>query len=933
MSLWSYGQEIPTNPNIEDDNGRQGTWTILYDNDWNVIDTPESAAFYRIINFKDDKPVGLVKDYYRSGQLQMEAQMIDDRTVEMIGIATWYHPDGTTERAVYFPGDKSLNEVLEEYNQLDPNSLHENITLAFANLFHDNRRAEARPLYERYVKMVKKKHGDNSLVYAEALRLLAWDYLRHMDFINAEPLFFQSKKIIDQRKADAPTQYALILNDIGDYLSHIGRHEEALEYFNEAMEIAKKHFDEDDYFIYVIIHNSASCYRAIGDYQKAAELSELAVADCIKRFGKYHRETGNALKALSFAYNGLRDSKKAKETMEEALDIYSNLFGDMHPEYLDVLYQIGIFHIQARELEEASKVFLVVYTKFQQLYGDMHPSTTRAERSYGFALYRLGRKDEGIEILRNSGLHRQEYIQKYFDYMNEEARETLYQQQFGFTYFQSTLAMASRETHPVLISDMLNAQLRNKAILLSTTNAIKKRILESNDRKLIELYNKSQDIRQQLGSFRDMTNEDIQKNHRINRDSLVEVLENMDRDLNRLSSIYATANSSPDWRAIRDKLQKDEAFVELHSYQEFDLGEEWTWTQDIRYVALIVTAKTKETPSVVLLENGNYLENEAITYYSNKMKYKMEDKESYKLYWLPLEKELKKYNKILFSADGVFHKVNLGTLLNPATGKYLSEEKNIQIITSGRDLLENPREPSPVKLGMLIGNPSFWQVPEGVSGTLRGIELFSDTGERGGITPLPGAESEVNSIAGLLNKHGWKSIVLTNEDAEETALKDMLKPNVLHIATHGFFHQEGDNSNPLHNSGLLFTGAANSLTSKEKVSTVNDGILTSFEAINLNIDNTDLVVLSACETGLGEIQNGEGIYGLQRAFKIAGARTIIMSLWKVDDEATNILMTKFYDNWLSKNMTKRDAFAAAQNELRIQYPHPYYWGAFVVLGE
>ena len=110
-----------------------------------------------------------------------------------------------------------------------------------------------------------------------------------------------------------------------------------------------------------------------------------------------------------------------------------------------------------------------------------------------------------------------------------------------------------------------------------------------------------------------------------------------------------------------------------------------------------------------------------------------------------------------------------------------------------------------------------------------------------------------------------------------------------------------------------------------------DGVLTAYEVTSLNLDSTYLVVLSACETGLGEIKNGEGVYGLQRGFNVAGARYLLMSLWKVDDFATSMLMGQFYNNWL-KTGNIHQAFTDAQQFVRADYPHPYYWGSFILLG-
>jgi CHAT domain-containing protein len=182
-------------------------------------------------------------------------------------------------------------------------------------------------------------------------------------------------------------------------------------------------------------------------------------------------------------------------------------------------------------------------------------------------------------------------------------------------------------------------------------------------------------------------------------------------------------------------------------------------------------------------------------------------------------------------------------------------------------------------------------------------------------------------------------------DATEESLKGG-HAEVLHIATHGFFladlsDVEADKvlgvetskakKNPLLRSGLMLANCEKVFDETGEKATANNGIITAYEVMNLSLEKTDLVVMSACETGLGDIKSGEGVYGLQRSFLVAGAKSVIMSLWEVSDDATMELMTAFYKNY-AKSGNKQEAFLAAQKQVKLKYKEPFYWGAFVMIG-
>jgi CHAT domain-containing protein len=231
--------------------------------------------------------------------------------------------------------------------------------------------------------------------------------------------------------------------------------------------------------------------------------------------------------------------------------------------------------------------------------------------------------------------------------------------------------------------------------------------------------------------------------------------------------------------------------------------------------------------------------------------------------------------------------------------------------------------------------------------SVRDATLFSSI-LQDGLAELPGTEKEVVDVQRALEASQWNVETLLRAKALEEKVKAGHNLTLLHIATHGFFlaprdeHAKQVYSNDLRDvenssmlrSGLLLGGAEKNLIamlSGQAKSPGDDGILTAYEVMNLNLDAVDLVVLSACETGKGDVKNGEGVYGLQRAFMLAGARHVVMSLWKVDDAATQQLMAEFYGQWLS-GKDKISAFHDAEINMKQKFAHPYYWGAFTMMG-
>lgn len=399
------------------------------------------------------------------------------------------------------------------------------------------------------------------------------------------------------------------------------------------------------------------------------------------------------------------------------------------------------------------------------------------------------------------------------------------------------------------------------------------------------------------------------------------------------------------WTQIRDRLQPTEAAI------EFIIAE--------KNIMALVVKPGCETPTPVTLTNIDTLK-AAILSLNTKSPAatarKLYNNPSINLYgmlWQPLEKELKGVSKVYYATQGMLYSIAFAAISTP-DGKYLSDRYDLCPLTSTAEIVKEQKEQLPQSV-VAMGNIYYTdkqrqQVAAGDINGARGgeedvsIDDFSDRGaKRYHFKYLPFTKKEIEDLSSII-----KNRQLTLEDgteATEQNLRNLLdkKPDVIHLATHGFFIAKSDEArkvpffqhysqaieNSMQRAGIALAGAEDTWTGVQQPEEANDGILTANEVAQMDLNGTQLVTLSACETALGDY-SFEGVFGLPRGFKQAGVKSLLVSLWSVNDKSTSLLMSSFYRYWM-QGETKQQAFKHAVNDVRKDYPEPFYWAPFVLL--
>ncbi|MEN8248025.1 MAG: CHAT domain-containing tetratricopeptide repeat protein [Bacteroidota bacterium] len=791
--------------------------------------------------------------------------------------------------------------------------------------------------YNEALNLAKTLYGGQSSQYADILlRLATLDKdLGHYQI--AEPRFLEVSKIIASEQGTKHPNYASVDNNIGILYQQMGNYSKAEEKFQEAISIYEAAYGKESPDYVLSLENLATLYELKGDKDKALAILATTLEANKKIYGENNPNYAVSMHNYASLLQKTDRKDEAYEIFEQVLVLQEKSIGKIQPSYASTLQNLAVLAQEQGKYEIAESLINETLDIRKKLFDKSHPSYTSALYSKAVLMQVTEQYDKAWEIYNQVIDQYLDQIDKYFPSLSEMEKNAFYAKaapvinrykEFCLEYY------INNNQSSEAINRLYDVQLATKALLLNAVNKTRNRILTSGNQKLIEDFNSWTNMKKQLVKYYSFNKEEIAAQG-INIKQLEEEVNTLEKALSSSSELFASEFDKvrPTWQQVTTALSQEEAAIEI-------IRIERNGAQDSVTYAAMALHRDSQYPEIVTLPLGAQMEEKYYKFYKNTVKYHVHDKRSFRVYWKEIDDLIDDVKTIYFSPDGVYNKVNINTIFNVKTDQYLIEDYFVKYLSSTRDLINHKEKGVAESPSILcLGNPNYdLNGPVNVPATLNEIQRSQLNMNR--ISPLPGTKKEISFIDSLLTVNSWQVHSYLEGEATEKKVKMEEASNVIHLATHGFFmadlgiseieERTGHNEfekNPLFRSGLLFAGASNLIKDTD-----NDGILTAYEAMNLYLDNTELVVLSACETALGDVKNGEGVYGLQRALQVAGAQKLVMSLWKVNDEATMQLMRYFYTNWIGGEDIY-NAMQKAQIAMLHEHEEPYYWGAFIMIGK
>ncbi|PCH92444.1 MAG: hypothetical protein COB85_08140, partial [Bacteroidetes bacterium] len=745
---------------------------------------------------------------------------------------------------------------------------------------------KAEEMYFESLEIVARTKDYDPIDSATTCSNLALLYVTTTQYSEAEAYFLKASSIYERQGLTEHPDYTNPLNNLGDLYRLMGRYNEASILLEKVIELREQTFGTEHQNYANAVNNLALVYFNVGYYKEAEELFLTAKGIYYRLLGDEHRFYGNCLNNLAVLYRLAGHPKEAEAFYDECLQITERALGKDHVKYALYLNGAGVLQSELGHFEKAISMITQALEIVRRKLGNKNYDYI--DLTYNLAeVYRdagIAKSAEKTYLLAMAGYV--ELIKYYFPTLSEKEKNAFYYTiSFRFETFNSFVIERILDNpdgdNSHLIEAMFNYQLSTKSLLLSEVSNMRAKVSASKDSDLISLYNSWEEKQQNLALRYRLSADELVLNG-IDLELLEKELNNIEKEMSKKIHLFeeGSRNNRTTWKDIQAQLKDGEVAIEMIRVDFYKRE----WTEKVYYVALGITNDSK-TPGITLMENGAQLDTVFIEKNRNAIWRSQKDEDSYGVFWEPIKALVNGAASVYFSPDGVYHQMNLYTLLNPATGEYLIDEIEIKLQSTLKDLLKDSESEIKNKTAAIFGFPDYdFESESGVAGEFSDGDGLQRYGYES-LMELPGTKVEAEAVRNIMKSNQYAVQLNLGVEASESALKNIEGPSILHIATHGFFlknqlekadmvmgvNAEKSNENPLLRSGLMFAGAAASARRVQANLDEEDGILSAYEAMLLNLENTELVVLSACETGLGEVRNGQGVYGLQRAFMVAGA--------------------------------------------------------------
>ena len=879
----------------------------------------------------------------------------------------------------------------------------------------------ATKLFTQALETAKKSLGPNHSAYATILHNMATCISILGDDRKAITLEKEALSIREKALGKESDAYSVSLHSLAVLNSSTGNYVEAIKYETESLNIIKKTLGKNHKSYSTGSSCLASYYSALGNYEEAIRLDSEALYTIEQTFGKNHPDYANILSNLANDYYYYGNYLEASRLGHEALNIREKVLGTQHPDYAEALSNVSMFNISLgnlaeakRQIMEASKIFQITFGQESHNYSIMlHKLALCNALQHNFS-ESIRLEKEVLKIFAKTiGKNHPDYrlalndLTFYYfnskDYINTAQQAILTTEECNKIVFSTFTDLTSHErtlfwnkysnwynyylpmfsyyiSEPELSVATYNGALLAKELLLNADREMSQLILESNDKAFIQEYRDLQFNKTILYKMLQKP----KKEHITDIDSIHRIVRKQEKELITKSKVYGdyTRNLQITWKEVQKKLNKEDIAIE---FLAFPAGKD-----SIIYAALILRPETTSPKMIPLFERKQLSNINKKDFYTTPT--------LSQLIWKPLEKELKGIKNVYFAPAGQLHNIAIEHLPS-SDSTFIAEQINFYRLSSTRQLVMI-KDKSHIKEAVLYGglkydadttalvveNKKYTDIPRDLN--IQHTFYPDSLNLRDGAKYLPATKIEAEQIKQALENTRLQPALYMDLRGTEESFKALSGKNIsmLHIATHGFYWTEtearqtkdldflmmGDNNQSryvedkaLTRSGLLLSGANIALKGNPLPEGLEDGILTAKELAGLDLRGLDLVVLSACQTGLGEI-TGDGVFGLQRGFKKAGANTLLMSLWKVNDNATQLLMTQFYKNLLA-GKSKFESLREAQKYVRDyeveiettpdkrwqsearqkekqskkpmpkefkkikKYKDPFYWAAFILL--